>query len=106
MLSMISAANKWCVTGTPMNTTPNDLKGQLKFIGLNHVDTMFTQFQRSMQTVFKASNKRSWMNDSERLAPFLFLMRNVMIRHSIGQTGRNSTTSIMALPPKVGILNF
>merc|ERR1712127_378954 len=34
-LAKLSATNKWCVTGTPMSTAPNDLIGQLKFIGLD-----------------------------------------------------------------------
>lgn len=85
-----------------MNTTPNDLKGQLKFIGISNIDVMFTSFRKAMKTVFKVSrSNRRGCDAIESFAPFLFLMRNAMIRHSIGQTGRHSSTSIMELPPKV-----
>ena len=99
-LSRLTAVNKWCVTGTPMNTTPKDLRGQLSFIGVSHLDKMFSIFAESMSKLFnKSSRRRSFGNPS--VGAFLFLMRNVMIRHSIDQTGRDSNTGIMVLPPKV-----
>ena len=36
--------HKWIVTGTPVNTSINDLKNQLKFLGIEMVEEMFTQF--------------------------------------------------------------
>ena len=102
-LERLPAVNKWCVTGTPMNTTPRDLKSQLSFIGINNVDKMFSVFANSMGAVFNTSGgrRRSRGNDSNSaIGPFLFFMSNVMIRHALTQTGRESHTGIMTLPPK------
>lgn len=102
-LSRLTAANKWCVTGTPMNTTPTDLKTQLNFIGISHIDKMFTSFSNSMSATFHGTHKRRNRWDCDRnasIGPFLFFMQNVMIRHSISQTTR-SNVGIMTLPPKV-----
>ena len=101
-LSRLTAVNKWCVTGTPMNTTPKDLRGQLSFIGVSHLDKMFSIFTESMCDLFNSSRKRRrGYTESGSVGAFLFLMRNVMIRHAIDQTGRDSNTGIMVLPPKV-----
>ena len=103
-LSRLTAVNKWAVTGTPMNTTPTDLRGQLSFIGLSYMSKMFSLFASSMQGVFKTSKRRrrnSWrLSSNESIGPFLFLMRNVMIRHAISQCSRDTKVGIMTLPPK------
>jgi len=103
-LVRLPAVNKWCVTGTPMNTTPRDLKTQLSFVGINNVDKMFSVFANSMGVVFNPSGGRrrgrgNYTNAA--IGPFLFFMRNVMIRHALTQTGSDSHTGIMTLPPKV-----
>jgi hypothetical protein len=103
-LSRLTAANKWCVTGTPMNTTPMDLKSQLNFIGIGYVDKMFSSFSDSMAAAFYGASKRRnrWeCNRNACIGPFLYFMQNVMIRHAISQTRRSSNVGIMTLPPKV-----
>lgn len=103
-LVKLTAANKWCVTGTPMNTSPTDLKSQLNFIGISYMDKMFSMFSNSMAAVFTTSagtRRRSWnLNQNAAIGPFLFFMRNAMIRHALTQTVRNSNVCIMTLPPK------
>lgn len=103
-LERITAANKWCVTGTPMNTSPRDLRSQLSFIGINYIDNMFNFFMAAMEDVFASSNRkrRRWGNNSSFMCvgPFLHFMRNIMVRHSITQTSRGSNVAIMSLPPK------
>ena len=109
-LAKLTAANKWCVTGTPMNTSPRDLKSQLSFIGISHMDRMFSVFTNSMAAVFKTSGgttrrRKHWdENFNSAIGPFLFFMRNTMIRHAITQTGRDSNVCIMTLPPKEEIV--
>jgi len=103
-LCRLTAVNKWCVTGTPMNTTPMDLKSQFNFIGISYVDKMFQLFANSMTASFNGAHRRKnrWdANENYSIGPFLFFMQNVMIRHSIAQTTRSSNVGIMTLPPKV-----
>jgi len=57
-LNRLTAANKWCVTGTLMNTTPNDSKSQLAFIGVNRLDRMFYLFANSMKAFFNNTSTR------------------------------------------------
>ena len=100
-LNRLTAVNKWCVTGTPMNTTPKDLKPQLTFVGVSYLDKMFSHFSNNMEDVFNTKRRRHSYNSSTLIGPFLFLMRNVMIRHAITQVGRVTKRGIMSLPPKV-----
>mmetsp|Transcript_12559 Transcript_12559/g.14725 ORF Transcript_12559/g.14725 Transcript_12559/m.14725 type:complete len:570 (-) Transcript_12559:449-2158(-) len=98
-VSSLCAVNKWAVTGTPMNTSLNDLNGQLKFVGLEHLPAMFRAFQADMPSHF---NRRKRMNtNNDCAARFLFVMRSILIRHSIKQQGRMSNTDIMSLPSKI-----
>lgn len=102
-LGTLSAVNKWCVTGTPMNTTPLDLKSQLNFIGISYIDKIFYLFDECMQALFKGNHRRRnrWdPYENDAVGPFLFFMQNVMIRHSLSQTTRSSNVGIMTLPPK------
>lgn len=102
-IERLTAANKWCVTGTPMNTSPRDLRSQLSFIGISNIDQMFSLFMSAMGDVFSANKRKRyrWNVDSYLcVGPFLYFMRNVMIRHSITQTTRDSNVAIMSLPPK------
>jgi hypothetical protein len=95
--------------GTPVNTSLNDLRNQLKFIGLEDVDEMFSIFS---STVFVHTNDSSRRNrdpyfrrDNRDFGHFMFLMRCLMIRHSQKQTYRGTKTTLMSLPPKVRITN-
>ena len=90
--------------GTPMSTSVSDLKQQLKFIGLGSVDEMFqSHFNWLMDhTTENNMNGGIAIGDGHMLGHFMFLMRNVMIRHTQTQTYRGTTppTTLMNLPPK------
>jgi len=96
------ADHKWFVSGMPVNTSLNDLRNQLKFIGLENIDDMFTIFSA---TAFSHTNDRTRRNtdyshDNRVFGHFVFLLRSVMIRHTQQQTYRGTTTTLMSLPPK------
>ncbi|MGK3741909.1 MAG: hypothetical protein ACI90V_008763, partial [Bacillariaceae sp.] len=74
--------------GTPMNTKINDLKNQLKFIGIEHVDSMFEILQ----------NKYDYDIDA-----LMYLLRPLIIRHSQNQMYKGTKTTLMSLPPKVRV---
>jgi hypothetical protein len=73
---------------TPMNTKINDLKNQLKFIGIEHVDSMFEILQ----------NKYDYDIDA-----LMYLLRPLIIRHSQNQMYKGTKTTLMSLPPKVRV---
>jgi len=100
----LGAAHKWGVTGTPVNTSLNDLKGQLKMIGLEDVGPMFNVFQNDMAVHFSNNRKRRYHDRDIKAGNFLFTMRNILIRHSLKQQGTLSNTYIMSLPPKEEIV--
>jgi hypothetical protein len=101
------ADHKWLVSGTPVSSSFNDLKNQLKFIGLlEDVDEMFRTFA---VTALKHANDpgrskkrgRKQSRDDRAFGPFTFMMRNIMIRHTHNQKYTGTTTTLMSLPPKV-----
>jgi hypothetical protein len=71
-----------------MNTKINDLKNQLKFIGIEHVDSMFEILQ----------NKYDYDIDA-----LMYLLRPLIIRHSQNQMYKGTKTTLMSLPPKVRV---
>lgn len=89
-----------------MSTSLNDLRGPLSFLGFDNVPQLFSKFANQMQRHFGKS-KRSRRQHSYSLysdckhGDFLFLMRNIMIRHAIQMKSRIGGRSIMTLPPKV-----
>lgn len=96
--------NKWLVSGTPVNTSIMDLQNQLKFVGIQDVTRMFELFIDSTGRHVSDGQQKSrrWMNVSplSPLGHFTFLMRAVLMRHSQKQKYRNTSTSLMSLPPK------
>ena len=87
-----------------MNTSLSDLRGQLTFIGIQKVPQLFSLFESTMKEHFRynKSNRRQSLNSyASRNGDFLFLMRNIMMRHSIQMKSRVEEANIMTLPPKV-----
>jgi SNF2 family DNA or RNA helicase len=102
--------NKWLVSGTPVNTSLNDLRSQLVFLGVEDVETIFSNFTESVlrhtndsQAATHRRRRRfvPTLATSPRIGHFTFFMRSVLLRYSQKQTYRNSTTTLMSLPPKV-----
>ena len=70
-----------------------DLKSQLKFLGVENVDDMFRVF-------LSERNRNSFsLRDASSL---LFFLRNIMMRHTHKQKYRDTSTTLMSLPAKVG----
>jgi hypothetical protein len=78
-----------------MCTSVHDLKNQLHFLGISDVDKMFSIFDGIGEV-----SSRSGSGKRASVPHFLFLMRSIMIRHSMYQKCREGK-SIMVLPEKV-----
>ena len=103
------ADNKWLVSGTPINTTVNDLKNQMKFLGIQHSSAIMELFRGSFFRDIGDPSTRKSMTKLEipGRGAFNFLMRNIMIRHSQAQKYTGTNTTLMSLPPKVSkIVSF
>jgi hypothetical protein len=96
--------------GTPVNTSLMDLDQQLEFIGIDKVGSLLRNLKKS--TFRHISDQHAIHGNGgcpERrgapvmpmLGSFTFLMRAVMMRHSQKQTYRDTSTTLMSLPPKV-----
>lgn len=92
-ISRLVADHKWIVTGTPVSTSMFDLSNQLKLLGIESVDLMI----RKCCDKSNSRNANSYIKNPGKL---LFLLRNVMIRHTQKQCYRGTTTTLMSLPPK------
>jgi len=99
-IANLAADNRWLVSGTPVNTSINDLKSQLKLLGIEHVDEMFGRF------IAKAGHRSHNRNKKkETYKPELFFfLRSILMRHSMKQTYRGTNNSILELPPKTEII--
>lgn len=80
------------------------MKNQLSFIGLDKVESMFTMFSNNMghhsgKAGGGGRRRRSW-DKSHEIGPFSFLMRVVLIRHTMKQKCRQSNRDLMSLPEK------
>jgi hypothetical protein len=92
--------------GTPINTDLNDLKNQLKFIGLQDVPDMMKCFNDGSIGLFKRNNKRDsdGSTSSSAIGPLALLMRSIMIRHTQAQMYSGTNTTLMSLPPMVIVM--
>jgi hypothetical protein len=96
--------------GTPVNTSLMDLEQQLEFLGIEKVGSLLRKLKKSTfrhigdHHASKESHGRRRYNaepEMPRLGNFTFLMRAVMMRHSQKQMYRDTSTTLMSLPPKV-----
>jgi hypothetical protein len=91
------------IAGTPMNTSLMDLDQQLEFLGIEKAGSILRKLKKS---TFRHigdpyANSGNTGIRGPILGNFTFLMRAVMMRHSQKQTYRDTSTSLMSLPPKV-----
>jgi hypothetical protein len=95
--------------GTPVNTSLMDLGQQLKFLGIEKAGSLLRKLNRS---TFRriVDHQAHYGNGGRRegtapempgLGKCAFLMRSIMMRHSQKQTYRDTSTTLMSLPPKV-----
>ena len=96
--------------GTPVNTSLMDLEQQLEFLGIEKVGSLLRKLKKStfrhigdQHANYGVGGRRhgSAAPEMPRLGNFTFLMRAVMMRHSQKQTYRDTSTTLMSLPPKV-----
>jgi hypothetical protein len=84
-----------------------DLEQQLKFLGIEKVGPILRKLKKSTFRHIKDRNaanddgKRYSLPEMPRLGNFTFLMRSIMMRHSQKQMYRDTSTTLMSLPPKV-----
>jgi hypothetical protein len=87
-----------------------DLDQQLEFLGIEKAGSLLRKLKKStfrhigdQHANYGAGGRRRGSAEPEmpRLGNFTFLMRAVMMRHSQKQTYRDTSTTLMSLPPKV-----
>ena len=78
-----------------------DLKNQMKFVGIEHVDEMFLKFSNLLVHTKDQRAAKKQKPNGRTLGHFMFLMRSLLMRHSQKQTYRGTDTTLMSLPPKV-----
>jgi SNF2 family DNA or RNA helicase len=93
-ISSLVADHKWLVTGTPVNTSIMDLKNQLKFIGIESIESMFNKICPNPRS------RRRYEGNHSSPSKLLFFLRNVMMRHAQKQFYRGTKTTLMSLPAK------
>lgn len=95
-IANLVADHKWLVSGTPINTNISDLKNQLKFLGIEHVDDFFRVFNPP-----KSRGRRFYLSgQTESKGAMLFFLRSIMMRHTQNQKYRGTETTLMSLPSK------
>lgn len=97
----IVAENKWCVTGTPVNTSMTDLMTQLQFVGLSNVAKYFQLFNSTTFSRMRTCTDGAIsLPHNRHFGHFAFFARQCILRHSMKQQYRKSSTDLMQLPPK------
>lgn len=86
-------------TGTPVNTSISDLKGQLQVLGIDNLNEMFDVFEHKNAKGKKRKEGRESAVPS--LGRFSFFIRSVMMRHSQNQKYLGTQTTLMSLPQMV-----
>jgi hypothetical protein len=93
--------------GTPVNTSLMDLYHQLEFLGIEKAAPILSELTYSTlrhindRNMNKGLRRSSVTAEMPKLGNFTFLMRSIMMRHSQKQMYRDTSTTLMSLPPKV-----
>lgn len=96
--------------GTPVCTSLLDLKNQLGFLGVEHLNAYINTFRAS---AFQRTNDQQRMGrkyqcstDPHDIGPFAFFMRSLLMRHTQSQKYLGTETTLMSLPNKVRIFPY
>ncbi|KAG7339454.1 swf/snf family helicase [Nitzschia inconspicua] len=93
------ADNKWIVTGTPISTTPMQMKNLFEFIGIEESEQMFhllPDFEAMTTRCGRRGKRDDYVYNSSLLMP---LLRPIVLRYSQNQSYRGTGTTLMSLPP-------
>jgi len=88
----LKAANKWCVTGTPMGTSIADLASQIEFAGLNWCPNI-RQLQGSLGGATQSNHARSISFSSA----LMYRFNRAAMRHTLNQK-RNGLPLLQMTP--------
>ena len=91
---------RWCVTGTPFNTSVLDLLGQLKFLRLHGFDDHQTWESKCVKP-FASFQKHPSNGPADSLSALLLPLRHAMVRHEKTQLWGKPPKPLLTLPPKV-----
>jgi SNF2 family DNA or RNA helicase len=97
--SRIVSVHKWLVSDDPVSDTFENLRPQLRFLGVESIDAMFDVFSKSA-FVHAGDPKAIQGSSSGGFGGLLFFLRSIMMRHTEGQTYRGTSTKIATLPGK------
>jgi hypothetical protein len=97
--SRIVSVHKWLVSGDPVSDTFENLRHQLRFLGVDSIDALFDVFSKSA-FVHAGDPKAINGSSSGRFGGLLFFLRSIMMRHTEGQTYIGTSTKITTLPGK------
>ena len=78
----------------------------MRFLGIEHTNRLFELFHSTMEHSIGKCLRSGPLAKSHQFGDFLFLMRNIMMRHSMEQMCRKTKVDLMSLPPKVSVLVF
>ena len=80
----LESSRRWCVTGSPLNGSTEDLLGQFKFLRL---DTSLDSGSFTKQ-VLPSIGKAKTVGTVRSLATLFAVLRRIMIRHTMGQKNK------------------
>ena len=94
----LESSRRWCVTGSPLNGSTEDLLGQFKFLRLD--STLDSGSFRNGSALLPIIGKGKITGNSTCLATLFAVLRRIMIRHTKSQKNKETGKALLELPPK------